>query len=236
MSESAMEERQRQVWLKAMGLTPWVASQPLPGAAPSPVIEVRAPVQPEAEPSPVRAITDNLRKSTPTSTPRVAKREVTTPVNVAAPAPVPGLRFTLYAYDMGSLWLVAQQHQADAPDFSRDELGKLQQLMRVWGGAPLSKRRALVLSERTVKPLDSQTVRETVNHFMKVLARKYPRFLFSASESFNRVLHDQSRFQLIDEEDYQWLVISTLHELIFQPEEHRQLSWDAMNKAGFNAR
>ncbi|PKM23066.1 MAG: hypothetical protein CVV10_01115 [Gammaproteobacteria bacterium HGW-Gammaproteobacteria-14] len=43
-----MNELQRQRYLKQMGFTPWVAATPLPGAAPSPLLEWPARSQPSA--------------------------------------------------------------------------------------------------------------------------------------------------------------------------------------------
>lgn len=49
-----MDERLRQRYLRQMGFTPWVATEPLPGAAPSPLIELSA-LAAEAEPRTVSA-------------------------------------------------------------------------------------------------------------------------------------------------------------------------------------
>ncbi|MGB1922677.1 MAG: hypothetical protein ACPHM2_05580 [Alcanivorax sp.] len=50
-----MNEAQRQHYLKALGLTPWVARAPLPGAASSPLLdwdeENDQPVTPAASPA-----------------------------------------------------------------------------------------------------------------------------------------------------------------------------------------
>lgn len=234
-----MNEQQRQIWIRTLGFTPWVASQSLPGAAPSPVLEVTTTAQISPEESPTREVGKALNKTLktqkePARYDRSKTVEQPAETDRSGSAAVPALRFTLYAYDMGSLWLIVQQQQADNPEFSREEKAKLQQLMRVWG-EPQGKRRSLILSEKTLRPLNSQNVRETVYNFMSVLKRKHDRFLFSASESFNRVLHDQPRFQLTRDQECQWLVISALYELIAQPQEHRVQSWEAMRKAKFNA-
>src|SRR5690554_7116195 len=45
-----MDERLRQRYLRQMGFTPWVAIEPLPGAAPSPLIELDTLVAEPARP------------------------------------------------------------------------------------------------------------------------------------------------------------------------------------------
>ncbi len=62
-----MKEAQRQQYLKALGLTPWVARVPLPGAAPSPLLdwalETEQAAAPVVEGTPLVALPQSLARS-----------------------------------------------------------------------------------------------------------------------------------------------------------------------------
>lgn len=130
-----MNEAQRQSYLRALGLTPWVARTTLPGAAPtepldwaaetgageSPAAPVEAtPVrtapgvgdaeQPAREAAPADTAAVDTAVEAPASRAPAARDSVAeTPARAPAPADAAGLTFTLEAHLAGDTWVVFQQ-------------------------------------------------------------------------------------------------------------------------------
>lgn len=70
-----MNEALRQQYLKAMGLTPWVAQRPLPGAAPSPLLEDDAFDEAPAAPSLASSLTARVESTSAPAAPTAVVSE-----------------------------------------------------------------------------------------------------------------------------------------------------------------
>lgn len=224
----AVNEAQRQSCLQAMGLTPWVAHRPLPGAAPTPELEWPA----EPEPDPAEQIQEQLEQ------PRRQSRE--TAVTAARPAPQPpasaastgeGVRFALHAFQAGDLWLVFQLSAPDAPGPGREEARLLAALLQIWGARPGNPRR-LLCPLTPSQPLDRGQAGEVLNGFLGELGGR--RLLLCVDESLAALVGDLERYRAHEAHGCRVLAVSSPAEMLAAPAEHKRRSWQAMVRAGFH--
>lgn len=249
----ATREQQRQAWLKAMGLTPWVARAPLPGAA-TPVWLGQP--EPEAAPAVVETPRERRAEAAPAaSSPqaeaggavlRQASEALTAPVRASAPRPEPaapqtprpaaerGPRFTLHAYATPNVWVVVEQEDADAPELGRAAQQLLANLLRVWQVGPGQPRRFLC-------PPDGQHISAddaglALGAFLQGLTRSGSarRVLLCARDETATLILPQ-RFVAGDGDRAGWLAVSSLSEMLEDPATHKRQSWQAMVQAGLNA-
>ncbi|WP_111657228.1 hypothetical protein [Isoalcanivorax indicus] len=257
-------EQQRQAWLKAMGLTPWVARAPLPGAAapvwlgqpaPAPAqgrAQARNPLPPERQASPGAGAGESPSAAGAGAGPeaggavlRQASEALTAPARASAPRPEPapqapraavarGPRFTLQAYATPNVWVVVEQEDADAPELGRAAQGLLANLLRVWQVGPGQPRRFLC-------PPDGQHITPddaglALGAFLQGLTRSGSarRVLLCASEDTARLILPQ-RFIMGEGDQAGWLAISSLAEMLDDPGTHKRRSWHAMVQAGLHA-
>ena len=239
-----MNELQRQAYLQALGLTPWVAAQPLPGAAESPLLEwppqmdapapATAPTQPSvadvssgaAPPPAAAAVTPSLEALKSAPAPAAAPASQTTTAKAAPAADV--TRITLQAHQVGDLWLLAEQEDPGAPDFGRDALQLLNNMLAVYRGQRRGARKFLWPLSDVVQ--DDDALRKTFQSFARGLGG---RILLCVSDASCKALLDAPRYQLRNG-DPVILPVSSLAEMLQQPLEHKRQSWQAMVAAHFH--
>ncbi len=224
-----VNEPQRQSWLRAMGLTPWVARHRLPGAAPTP--ELEWPAEPEPD-HPAEQIQEQLERQPP---PSAGNGEV-----ASSPAPQPaasaasadkGVRFALNAFQAGELWLVFQLSAADAPGPGREEARLLAALLRIWGAQPGQPRR-LVCPLTPSQPMDRGQAGEVLNAFLGELGGR--RLLLCVEESLAELVARLERYRPCESDGRRMLAVSSPAEMLAAPFEHKRRSWQAMVRAGFH--
>jgi len=239
-----MNEPQRQAYLKALGLTPWVAAEPLPGAAPTPALDwpeidnsaaaVTAPANeapPAASeasaaiPDTARAAVDNL--STPAAETKANASQAPAP-EPAREKVAPATRITVQAHQVGDIWVLAEQEDAGAPDLGREALQLLQNLLAVFPGERRGARRFLwPLSDVTQ---GDDALQKTFLSFARGLGG---RILLCAGEDSCRKLLGSERYQLL-QAPVPVLPVSALTEMLADPVDHKRASWQAMLAAGFH--
>ncbi len=236
-----MNELQRQASLKALGLTPWVATEPMPGAAPTPVLDwpeqaesaalkhtpvAATPVSaaPEQQiPAVARAATAALEQ-TPVEMPSAH----TEPVAETRSDAVAATPMTLQAHQVGDLWVLVEQEDPSAPDLGRDAQQLLQNLLAVFAGQRRGVRKFVwPLSDVT---LDDSALRKTFHSFARGLGG---RLLLCISDDTCQKLLAQPRYQIIAE-PVPMLVVSALSEMLAEPATHKRASWQAMLAAGLH--
>gem|GEM_PF-1967467 len=194
-----MDERLRQRYLRQMGFTPWVAIEPLPGAAPSPLIElgplVAEPAQPAA-PMPKLALqsvpassaaADVSVEAEATMPEEVTallqeqhkpKARVATAQQLASSAPTasvavaettPSLMFTLQAHRGETVHLWAEQQQADAPGLNREEQQQLTALLKLFRGAAQHEPKRFFCAPTAGRPMTAEIVRPMFDLFLRSL-------------------------------------------------------------------
>lgn len=242
-----MNEAQRQRYLKAMGLTPWVARMPLPGAAPSPELDwqqetegspaqvavgtpVASPQRPVARPAaPTSQVADEpmRERSTPTSQ---------TPHKPSAVAAGEALTFTLEAHLAGDTWLVFQQEDAQAPGLGRHTGALAVSLLTVFESAPVRPRR--FYCPLTGQPTNGDEAHQALRAFFNGLARQHGggRVLLCLDEALAMALFEGERYRRFELGDLTALVISSLTEMLTDPPRHKRRSWQAMRAEGFDGR
>ena len=233
-----MNELQRQSYLKAMGFTPWVAATPLPGAAPSPEIEMPAPSQVQAAPAgdPVAEI--NARLSVPTGMKETRpeqpaeKGQAGSKAAPMATSMTTGPALTLLAYPVGELWLMVQQGRADAPGLSRDEQALLANLLRLWKVGPSENPRRLTNPPRGGFGRDEFA--ELLAGFVGALKGLGARqVLCCVEEDVASMLRAGGRYRIFEQAGLRCLAVSSLAEMLADPPQHKRASWRAMQEAGF---
>ncbi|EKF74222.1 hypothetical protein A11A3_09490 [Alcanivorax hongdengensis A-11-3] len=243
-----MNEAQRQSYLKAMGLTPWVARVPLPGAAPSPALdwqeenpgEVPAQPAPESSMKPARPAAEPTRVESPAATPAPAKPSPDTPVE-AEPAPqasaaVPAgqaLTFTLEAHGGNGTWLLAAQQDAQAPGLGRFEAPLLASLLALFRARPERPRR--FFCPLTDQPMAAGDAAQALDAFLKGLHRQAggERVLLLLPQALSESLFEIPRYRPFTLGGMPALVVSSLTEMLEDPAEHKKTSWLAMQEHGF---
>lgn len=231
-------EQTRQTWLQALGLTPWVATQRLPGAAPSRFI--RLPDTETATPTAAATATTATTAATTATTAAVPTAELrailpaATPKRSAAPAATPAVIAPagnlavprLSVRLAGDTLLIAEQMDAQAPEPGRDEQLLLESLARLF--AKTAKTLALPC------PAQPQEAREMLAGFVLGMGQQgCRRVLLCLGESGCRFLCDiQPRFTAFTLSGAPALVVSSLAEMLAEPLEHKRKSWQAMREAG----
>ena len=246
-----MNEALRQRYLKAMGLTPWVATTPLPGAAPSPVLEweddsapgpqsqaPQASASPDAAPVPAAA--ERLEREVPVAeVPPVPKAEPA-PAREADPAPAPvatkgkGLTFTLEAHLGGETWLLCAQEDSQAPGLGRFEAPLMANLLALFQARPQRPRR--FFCPLTEQPMVAEEAAQALSAFIAGLCEQAggSRVLLSLPDALSEALFTQPRYQPFELGGRPALVISSLAEMLAEPAQHKKVSWRAMQAHGFH--
>ncbi|MFN3713974.1 MAG: hypothetical protein ACK4SX_09970 [Alcanivoracaceae bacterium] len=234
-----MNELLRQRYLRQMGFTPWVAAEPLPGAAPSVLLEwpetgaARAPVPATieaADPAPV-----SMPSLTPESLP--ASAATAAAAEPAGGLPVtPSLAFTLQAHATGTLQVWTEQQRVDAPSLGRDELQLLTALMKLFNGVPQPEGKRLVCGSTAGQPMTAEVARSMFSVFLRSLLGRDTevRVLLCVSDDTARALFDAPRYQPVMVGKVQCLPVSSLAEMLADPAQHKRLSWQAMLAHGFH--
>ncbi len=253
-----MNEASRQSYLKAMGLTPWVAHTPLPGAAPSPWLDwdeeqdaaptpgsaaaqdtnvAVAAVQPEtvtaipetAESTP--SLKATLETPQQTSAPVVPAAEPQAPI--ATPSKGKGLVFTLEAHLGTGTWLLCAQEDSQAPGLGRFEAPLMASLLALFQGRPGRPRR--FFCPLTDQPMQAAEAAQALSAFISGLCDQAggERVLLALPEALNEALFDQPRYQPFEIAGHPALVISSLSEMLEDPASHKKVSWQAMQRHGF---
>lgn len=258
-----MNEASRQSYLRAMGLTPWVAHTPLSGAAPSPWLEweeeqdAPAPsleagaAQSATPPDPVgHAVTEAVSGEAAMSlkdslelpanskaSPQTGGEQAATK-EPEAPAPAPakgkGLVFTLEAHLGTDTWLLCAQEDTQAPGLGRFEAPLMASLLALFQSRPARPRR--FFCPLTDQPMQAGEAAQALSAFIAGLCEQAggERVLLALPESLNQALFDTPRYQPFDIAGHPALVISGLSEMLEDPATHKKASWQAMQEHGFD--
>lgn len=241
-----MKEAQRQQYLKALGLTPWVARVPLPGAAPSPVLEwaleTAEVATPLVEATPLVALPQPLaRAPKPKVSPPDGEQERAAPpaqpTSVTAPVSADtALVFTLEAHLAGDTWLVFQQEDAQAPGLGRYTGALASSLLALFGARPARPRRFYCpLAGQAMNP---EQAHQALQAFFSGLARSSGghRLLLCLEAGLARTLFDSEPYQPLQVGELPALVISSLKDMLEDPPRHKGASWRAMREQGFDGK
>lgn len=254
-----MNELQRQSYLKTLGLTPWVARVPLPGAAPTPWAE-----WPEADSGetsttgfadvatalPASGVTDSAfpesvalqvgdsaTSQTTAETNSVIKpsmaaaqssgeRDQTSSAVRSVPAE---MRLTLQAHQVGSMWLLAEQEDAQAPDLGREAQQLMNNMLAIFPGERRGTRRFIwPISDIA---MDDDALKKTFQSFTRALGG---RILLCAKQASVEKMLGQPRYQPCGDKPV-ILPVSALSEMLENPAEHKRLTWQAMLAVDFHA-
>lgn len=240
-----MKEAQRQQYLKVLGLTPWVARIPLPGAAPSPVLEWALETGEVAtavvEATPLVALPQTLARA-PGASPSGSEQDRTAPP--AQPAPVEVARvpadtalvFTLEAHLAGDTWLVFQQEDAQAPGLGRYTSALASSLLALFGARPVRPRR--FYCPLAGQAMNSEQAHQALQAFFSGLARSSGghRLLLCLEAGLARTLFDSEPYQPLQVGELPALVISSLKDMLEDPPRHKGASWRAMREQGFDGK
>jgi hypothetical protein len=246
----AVNELQRQSYLKTLGLTPWVARVPLPGAAPTPWAEWPELVEPvTADVAATDVVTslptNNVTESEPSTAVAAAiTPPLATPASPLTPAPSNGerdqtsaavrsvpaaMRMTLQAHQVGSMWLLAEQEDAQAPDLGREAQQLMNNMLAIFPGERRGPRRFIwPISDIA---MDDEALRKTFQSFTRALGG---RILLCAKQTSVEKMLGQPRYQPCGDKPV-ILPVSALSEMLENPAEHKRLTWQAMLAADFHA-
>ncbi len=224
-----MRETRRQACLQALGLTPWVARSPLPGAAASARLEP-AP-EPEPEPEPVQQAPAPVVE-VPAEAPPGAE-PAAQPQAASAAATGTGLRFTLHAVATPALLLMVQQSDPSAPEPGRDEQALLASLLRYFNARD-AQPRAFAWPLPGAEP-EAEQARASLEAFAGRLCsdHRLPRVLWLLDPELVQTLLGQSRFQPFRWRDLDCLAASSLKEMLAEPVAGKRATWQAMVRHGF---
>lgn len=246
-----MNEAQRQHYLKALGLTPWVARAPLPGAAASPLLdwedEEEQPAVP-ASPAPAQEAPAPAQPHTaaPVASEAPAQDAPPSPLPKAvteAPEPAPpapavtrgkGLTFTLEAHLGGDTWLLCAQEDSQAPGLGRFEAPLMANLLALFQARPQRPRR--FFCPLTDQPMPAEEATQALSAFLAGLCEQAggERVLLCLPEALCDALFQQPRYQPFVLGGRPALVISSLTEMLAEPVKHKKASWHAMQAHGFH--
>lgn len=222
-----MRETRRQACLQALGLTPWVARAPLPGAVESARLEPTS--GPEPEPAPVT----EREASAPDPVPEAAPEPAAQPQAAPTTGPDTGLRFTLHALATPALLLMVQQSDPSAPEPGREEQALLAALLRYFN-APDAQPRTFAW------PLpgadnEAEQARASLEAFTGRLCSdaRQPRVLWLLDTELVQTLLGQSRFQSFRWRDLDCMAASSLREMLEEPVARKRATWQAMVRHGF---
>ena len=225
-----MQELRRQAYLKALGVTPWVARGRLPGAPESVLLE--RPATPAPEPLPERP---------EMPVPEAPREPVVARSNQPEPAPQPAtpaesaVRFTLHAFAASGVLLVMQQADADAPEPGRAEQRMLAGLLRYFNVRDRRPRTFAWPLPGVSAPADH--AHASLEAFLRRLCQDSgcDRVLWLLDEALTARLLRGERFRPLDRAGLPGLPVASLAEMIEQPEVFKRQSWQAMVRHGFQA-
>lgn len=249
------QELKRQQLLGELGFAAWVAQTPLPGAISSQVLGEKPSKAPAAPKAPPRAQAPQPQAAAPQSTtespfaqvmkelggaskakrtpqPQIIEPE---PIAEAAPEKPKGTPyvFTLHAFAMPFGYLLVEQQDPKAPEFSREEQGLLKNFSALWGG--IHQRAKVFQCPVGGQPMYQADAKEFLQGFMSGLEETITapnnKVLILASETIAELLVE-TRYQLSD----QRLAVSSLAEMLADPLVHKRQSWQAMLQAEFYAK
>jgi len=243
-----MNEAQRQHYLKALGLTPWVARAPLPGAATSPLLDWEdEEEQPAASPAPAQ---DAPAPASPQTAVPVASEAPVQEAPQSPPAPKAttdtpeppapavargkGLTFTLEAHLGGDTWLLCAQEDSQAPGLGRFEAPLMANLLALFQARPQRPRR--FFCPLTDQPMPAEEAAQALSAFIAGLCEQAggERVLLCLPEALSEALFDQPRYQPFELGGRPALVVSSLAEMLAEPAQHKKASWHAMQTNGFH--
>lgn len=224
-----MRETRRQACLQALGLTPWVARAPLPGAAGSARLEP-AP-EPEPEPAPIQQRQAPIPEPAPEAAP--VTEPAAQPEAASASEAKTGLRFTLHALATPALLLMVQQSDPSAPEPGRDEQALLAALLRYFN-AREAQPRTFAWPLPGAEP-EAEQARASLEAFAGRLCSdgRLPRVLWLLDPELTQTLLGQSRFQSFRWRDLDCLAASSLREMLEEPVARKRATWQAMVRHGF---
>lgn len=244
-----MNELQRQSYIKALGLTPWVAREPLSGAAPTPWAdwpEVAA-VEPDVKPTATDVATNlhsdqNRAEGADASVgqgvvsaavsaeaAKAHQDSVTASANVTARSAPPSMRVTLQAHQVGSMWLLVEQEDAQAPGLGREAQQLMNNMLAVFPGERRGTRRFIwPISDIA---MDDDALKQTFHSFTCALGG---RILLCAGQVSVEKMLGQPRYKPVGDKPI-ILPVSSLAEMLENPAEHKRLTWQAMLAADFHA-
>ncbi|MAD72065.1 MAG: hypothetical protein CL538_16505 [Alcanivorax sp.] len=250
-----MNEAQRQSYLRALGLTPWVARTTLPGAAPSEPLDwaaetdageslAAAPV----EATPVRtapgvgdaeqpareaAAVDTTAEAPASRAPAPRDSVAETPARATAPESTAGLTFTLEAHLAGDTWVVFQQEDPQAPELGRYTGALAASLLTVFGAAPERPRR--FYCPLTKQPMSAGEAAQALTAFFAGLSRRHGgrRALLCVDETLARSVLGGERFETVKLGEMPALAVDSLQEMLDRPALAKKRSWQAMVAHGF---
>ncbi|KAF0804103.1 hypothetical protein A6D6_03414 [Alcanivorax xiamenensis] len=245
-----MNEPQRQSYLKALGLTPWVARVALPGAAPSPELAPpEPPPTPKAAPASAEAPPAAVATEAPEAPPSLSRELERTPSErpAATPPPAPvqpspepvaadqAVVFTLEAHLAGETWLLFQQSDAKAPGLGRHDGALAASLLALFAAGPARPRR-FYCPLTDDQPMDRKAASQALAAFVAGLARLDggQRTLFCLDEALAKQVLGTERYQPFKLGEMEALVMSSLEEMLSEPARHKKRSWQAMVAAGFH--
>lgn len=255
-----MNEAQRQSYLRALGLTPWVARTTLPGAAPSEPLDwaaetdageslAAAPVeatpvrtapgvgdaeQPAWETAAAGASAADTSAEAPASRAPAPRDSVAeTPARAPAPDNAAGLTFTLEAHLAGDTWVVFQQEDPQAPELGRYTGALAASLLTVFGAAPERPRR--FYCPLTKQPMSAGEATQALTAFFAGLSRQHGgrRALFCVDHSLATAVLGGERFQAVKLGEMPALAVDSLQEMLDRPALAKKRSWQAMVAHGF---
>ncbi|MTI50183.1 MAG: hypothetical protein FH757_00995 [Alcanivorax sp.] len=257
-----MNEAQRQSYLRALGLTPWVARTTLPGAAPSEPLDwaaetdagenlAAAPVeatpvrtapgvgdaeQPARESVAAGAAAADTSAEAPVSRAPAPRDSVAeTPTRAPAPDNAAGLTFTLEAHLAGDTWVVFQQEDPQAPELGRYTGALAASLLAVFGAAPDRPRR--FYCPLTKQPMNAGEAAQALTAFFAGLSRRHGgrRALLCVDETLARSVLGGDRFETVTLGEMPALAVDSLQEMLDRPALAKKRSWQAMVAHGFVA-
>jgi hypothetical protein len=240
-----MNELQRQAYLEALGFTPWVARTPLPGAAPTPVLEPLPEMQGDvqAEPQPVQHAAPAAVAPAETAPPApqpaaqpaaqsAQARPASATANEAPAAQVESKTeapLCMHACPMGDVLVLVEQQPADAPDLGRDARELLANLLRAFSRGEQRRRRF----DWPMAHVTEGTLEDFLVQFCQSLAPQ--QVVLVASEQTCQRLMQGERYQVHEHHGLRWLAISGLQEMLAEPAAHKRRSWEAIKLAGLHA-
>lgn len=256
-----MNEAQRQSYLRALGLTPWVARTTLPGAAPSRPLDWAAetdagespaaatveatPVttapgvgdteQPAEAAAPADAAAD--APATPAHAPRDRVAEAPEPAPAPARTPAAaegaGVTFTLEAHLAGDTWVVFQQEDPQAPELGRYTGALAASLLAVFGATPERPRR--FYCPLTSQPMSADEAAQALTAFFAGLSRRHGgrQALICVDETLAKAVLGGERFQAVRLGEMPALAVDSLQEMLDRPAVAKKRSWQAMVAHGF---
>jgi hypothetical protein len=231
-----MNELQRQAYLQSLGFTPWVARQPLPGAASTPVLapeempvatpDVSAPAPAPEAPATARPLAERLAETPPASAPsRPSVESQPQPAADVSPAEAP---LCMHACPLGDVLVLVEQQPADAPDLGRDARDLLANLLRAFGRGEQRRRRF----DWPMAHVMEGTLEDFLVQFCQSLAPQQV-VLCASEESCQRLMQGE-RYRVHEHHGLRWLAISSLQEMLAEPVAHKRRSWEAIKQAGLH--